>query len=368
MRIAFVFREIKKSSNTAYIPVILNYFIERGHEVEVFAQSCGFDLEYEKLPSFGKNIILKEISVSIGSLLKIKRSKFDLIYSRAGTRYLLADICSLHFLFSEYSGASLSSYMFKFGEKLSFMLKNKYIIAVSNLLKNAIIRKYSIDKSKIKVIHNGVNTEVFNSRNRKSRKTKDIREKYLNGFEKLAVFVGARPYRKGLPHLLESMKETEGCKLIVIGIENELEAKFKILSKKLGIEDKIEFVGLLPHSELRYFYAAADIFVLPTFFDPCAVSTLEAMASGCVPVDSVFNGSSELIENWVNGFKVKNPRNTKEIANYINLLIEDKNLFKKLQKNAIKTGEGRSLYVVAKEWEEYFREVYERLGRGTGRT
>lgn len=364
MKIAFVFREIKKSSNTAYVPVILEYFKKKGHEVKVFAQNNEFDFEYEKLPSIGKNVILKEISTSIGSLLKIKRKNFDLIYSRAGTRYVLADIYSFHFLFGEWGGKGFVSTAFSLAEKFSFMAKNKYIISVSNLLKDAIIKNYKIPENRIRVIHNGVNTKIFNSKNKKTKKAKEIREKFVDGFEKIVIFVGAKPERKGLPYLLKAMKYVNNCKLLVIGLNKENENKYKKICNELKIEEKIKFLGFVSHDDLKYFYAASDIFVLPTFFDPCAVATLEAMASGCVPIDSIFNGSAELIIHGKNGFKIKNPENEKEIARYINLLVEDNNLFRKMQSNAIKTGEGRDLYVVAKEWEEYFKEVYER-GRGS---
>ncbi len=362
LRVAFVFREIKKSSNTAYIPFIVDYFKEKGHEVTVFAQGCEFDLGYVKLPSFGRHVVLRELSTAMGSVLKVNRKKFDLIYSRAGTRYVFADICSFHFLFGEWGGKGLIPRIFSLSERLSFLIKQKYIISVSNLLKNAMMRNYGVPEEKIRVIHNGANTEIFNSGNRKTREAREMRKRYGKG-GRIALFVGARPERKGLPYLLEAMKYVRNCRLVVAGLKAQDGLKFKNAARKLGIEEKVEFLGFVPHEKLKFLYAASDIFVLPTFFDPCAVSTLEAMASGCVPVDSVFNGSAELIENGVNGFKVREPRNAKEIAGYINLLTEDKNLFRKLQRNAIKTGEGRSFHVVAKEWEEYFREVCERLGR-----
>jgi len=363
MKIAFVFREIKESSNTAYMPIIIKYFISKGHEVEIFAQNIDFlpYFKFHKLPQFGSNPIINEVLTTTGNILKLDKSKFDLVYSRANTRYLFADISSLDFLFKSWSGneSNLTLKSLTFGEKISFLFK-KYIIAVSNLMKNEIMKNYGIQESRIKVIHNGVDTKIFNKKNRHAHESKEIIKKYIENGEKLILHVGNKPFRKGLPYLIKAMKIIKNGKLLVIGLnENDIE-HFKRVSRDFGVEEKIIFMGMLKHTELKYYYAASDIFVLPTFFDPCAVATFEAMASGCVPIDSIYNGSAELIEHGKSGFVLRNPKKSYEIANYINLLINDQNLFKRMQRNSLIIAKDRDWNVVAKEWERFFQEVYER--------
>jgi UDP-glucose:(heptosyl)LPS alpha-1,3-glucosyltransferase len=71
------------------------------------------------------------------------------------------------------------------------------------------------------------------------------------------------------------------------------------LARKLGVGDLIEYTG--PRSRPEKFYAAADIFCLPSQYDPCANALLEALACGLPSVTSTTNGSGELLtgkEGW----------------------------------------------------------------------
>ncbi len=363
MKIAFVFRNIEKSSNTYYIPKILEYFEKKGHKVEVFAKKCA-GLTCKNLGKSYNNVIFDELTTSFNAFLKIRRKKFDIIYSRSPSRYILSDITSLHFIFSLWGNDKFLGKIFSLGERLSFLIKRRYIIAISNLMKNKIRDVFKIEEERIRVIYNGVNTDIFNYKNRKSKEAKEIRKKYMDGFSSLSIFVGARPQRKGLEYLIKAMKHTKDNKLIVVGLgQNDIE-KYKKIVNKNNVEEKVDILGFVPHEKLKFYYAASDIFILPTFFDPCAVATLEAMTSGAVPIDSIFNGSAELIKNGYNGFKISNPRKFKEISHYINLLTEDRNLLKKMRKNARKIEKERNLDIVAKEWEEFFGEVYEHIRRG----
>jgi UDP-glucose:(heptosyl)LPS alpha-1,3-glucosyltransferase len=61
----------------------------------------------------------------------------------------------------------------------------------------------------------------------------------------------------------------------------------------------VTFVGHVPHPE--GYYAAADVFALPTFFDPFANVTLEAMASGLPVITTRQNGAAEILHSGVDG-------------------------------------------------------------------
>ena len=55
------------------------------------------------------------------------------------------------------------------------------------------------------------------------------------------------------------------------------------------------------------YYAAADVFVLPTFYDPCSLSVSEAAASGLPSVTTRFNGAAELLTEGVDGSVISDP-------------------------------------------------------------
>jgi len=91
--------------------------------------------------------------------------------------------------------------------------------------------------------------------------------------------------------------------------------KSKALADRYGIADKIIFMGT--QKEIEKYYAAADLFVLPTLYDPFSNATLEAMASGIPVVTTGNNGAAELIENGKEGFIVNDMFDAQELATYI---------------------------------------------------
>ncbi|MDP3112458.1 MAG: glycosyltransferase family 4 protein, partial [Thermodesulfovibrionales bacterium] len=144
----------------------------------------------------------------------------------------------------------------------------------------------------------------------------------------LVLFVGSGFERKGLNTLLRAISLMSGSnikgnknnppsppfskggmggfedlKLLVIGKGNI--KKFQSIAKKYGINDRVLFLG--PQKEIEKFYAAADIFALPTIYDPFSNATLEAMASGLPVITTKNNGVSEIIQDGEEGFAIENP-------------------------------------------------------------
>ena len=74
------------------------------------------------------------------------------------------------------------------------------------------------------------------------------------------------------------------------------------MEEKLGIDKRVSFWG--PEKEIKKLYGMADVFVLPTIYDPFSNATLEAMATGIPVITTEHNGASEIIEDGVQGFIV----------------------------------------------------------------
>jgi len=70
------------------------------------------------------------------------------------------------------------------------------------------------------------------------------------------------------------------------------------------------------------YYAAADAFVLPTFYDPCSLSVSEAAACGLPSVTSRFNGAAELLSEGVEGFVLADPADDSELCNRLGSLMD----------------------------------------------
>src|SRR5205823_3677011 len=79
--------------------------------------------------------------------------------------------------------------------------------------------------------------------------------------------------------------------------------------------DRTRFLGEVP--DLRSVYAAADIFILPTIYDPFSNACLEAMASGLPVVTTRANGFSEVMEDRIHGSVVDRPDEISDLCNAI---------------------------------------------------
>lgn len=207
-------------------------------------------------------------------------------------------------------------------EKRQFSRENfRKIIAVSEQVKKELIVNYGLHKEEIEVVYNGVDIETFNPRN-KNIYFSSVREKFhIRPDEKVILFVGTGFERKGLYFLIRALAVIRGkypdTRLLVVGRDSDTES-YMHLSKELGIYDKVIFAG--PQSDVKMFYAAADIFVFPTIYEPFGNVCLEAMASGLPVITSKVNGASEIMGK-MNHLLLDDPRDIEEIARKIEILL-----------------------------------------------
>ena len=115
------------------------------------------------------------------------------------------------------------------------------------------------------------------------------------------------------------------------------------LTKKLGLEDKVEFKGMINNNQLPKFYKKADIFVIPSIdldgkTEGLGVVTMEAMSSGIPVVGSDVGGIPDVIRDGINGFLV--PEKSPEVlSSQIIKLLNDKKTYEAFSKNGRKTVE-----------------------------
>lgn len=189
----------------------------------------------------------------------------------------------------------------------------KKIIVNSEMVKSQILKYFTLNPEKIKVILNGVEWEKFASPFLEGfSKKKQIKEKLGIDPEKfIFLFVGSGYKRKGLyPILLAASKiENKNFQIIIIGKDKKLN-KYKNYSKKLGLGNNFLFFG--KQEDLIPFYQVSDSLILPSFYDPFANVTIEALAMGLFTITSRENGASEII-NRRNGIIINDLKDTFEI-------------------------------------------------------
>ena len=177
--------------------------------------------------------------------------------------------------------------------------KLKKLFTNSYMVKEEILRYYQkVAPEKIITVHNGVEWYELENLFQESIENKAQIQKNL-GLDTEAfqfLFVGNEYQRKGLELLLQALAliKEEKFQLSVVGKERN-EAHFVKLAKRLGLEKKVLFFG--PQKSCVRFYQAADVCVIPSYYDPFANVTVEALAMGLFVISSAKNGGSEVLIN-----------------------------------------------------------------------
>jgi UDP-glucose:(heptosyl)LPS alpha-1,3-glucosyltransferase len=102
-------------------------------------------------------------------------------------------------------------------------------------------------------------------------------------------------------------------KLLVAGQDRP--GPYQRLADRLGVKNKVFFLG--PRADVERLYGAADVFVLPSWYEPFSNACLEAMASGLPVVTTKETGAAEIIREGVNGYTLPFPVSPTELAEKI---------------------------------------------------
>lgn len=185
-------------------------------------------------------------------------------------------------------------------------------------------------QSSIQLTPMGVDTSLFTRQNIKESGI-DIDKK-----ERILLFVGRLDKQKGLEYLIQAMPailtKYPASQLHIIGYGPH-ENYMRQLVSRMGLNEKVVFIGSLPNKELPIYYSQAEIFILPSMSEGLPVSILEAMACQCPVIATSVGGVSSLIQNENNGLLI-NPRSSEEICQAVFNLYANQKLKEKIIKNA----------------------------------
>lgn len=207
--------------------------------------------------------------------------------------------------------------------------------------KQDLMQYYNADEKKITIIPCGFNPKEF----------EPIEKNYarsilgLSKNDKIILQLGRMVPRKGVDNVIQALSQTttKGVKLLVVGgescvVENENSEEVKRLKKlaiKSGVLPAVEFTGRKNRNMLKYYYAAADIFITTPWYEPFGITPLEAMACGTPVIGSGVGGIKYTVAHGKTGFLVP-PKDPLALAQKIDELFADKALMKTMQRNAIR--------------------------------
>jgi len=210
-------------------------------------------------------------------------------------------------------------------EKTSFESPTlRKLITNSAMIKQDILNHYNVAEDKIAVLHNGVewkNLQIpFDSwQTGKDKLTSQFR---LSQDAFHFLFIGSGFDRKGLKPLLQALallKDKEFY-LSVLGNDKHMADYIKLV-KKLRMTKKVFFFGT--RCDTTNFLQMADCLVLPSFYDPFANVTLEALAMGVYVITSKSNGAYEILSDF-NGIAIENPSEIEELSIHLKNAMENR--------------------------------------------
>jgi UDP-glucose:(heptosyl)LPS alpha-1,3-glucosyltransferase len=197
------------------------------------------------------------------------------------------------------------------------------IVAISDMVKQDVMRWYGVPEGRVVVIYNGVDTERFHPRNRKYRD--EIRRKHGIGNELVLLFVSNNFRMKGLVYLIKALAEINkldpsSYKCLVLGRDRK--APYIRLAEKWGISQEVIFAGSTDEPEK--YYGAADLLVHPTFYDACSLAVLEALASGLPVITTASNGASGILSHGEDGWVINEMEKGDQLKRAIKYFLDDK--------------------------------------------
>jgi UDP-glucose:(heptosyl)LPS alpha-1,3-glucosyltransferase len=191
----------------------------------------------------------------------------------------------------------------------------KAVICNSQMVAEEISHFYGVDRNRLPVIYNGVDTAVFHPALADEFRLKTRAEAGVPADAPVLLFVGSGFERKGVPQLLRAAAQMQNraTHIVIVGADRKLKA-IQALANKLGLSQRVHFTG--PLKDVRPWYGAADGFVLPTLYDPCPNAALEALACGLPLLTSTTCGAQEWVQSGVNGWVV-DAINQPELVNHL---------------------------------------------------
>ena len=182
-------------------------------------------------------------------------------------------------------------------------------IVAANVVERAeLLRDYAAHPSRIATIPCGVDTDLFTPGDRA-----EARRRLGLDDRPVLLWVGRMAPIKGLDTLLDTVARLrEGrrdMRLLVVGGDADEptsghETSLRHRIARLGLVDSVRFVGPQPQSVLPLYYAAADLTVLPSYYESFGMVALEAMACGSPVIASRVGGLITTIRDGVTGFLV----------------------------------------------------------------
>jgi UDP-glucose:(heptosyl)LPS alpha-1,3-glucosyltransferase len=174
---------------------------------------------------------------------------------------------------------------------------------------------YGVAADRCRVMPNGFDPTIFNIQRRDAQRNTSRVHLGIREGEISLLFVANELHRKGFGTLIEAFARANlpRARLDVVGRVSPGDYEGRI--DMLGLTGKIHWHGST--RDVFPYYAAADLFVLPTQYEPFGIAIMEALASGLPVITSRLAGASSAVEGGGCGRLLADPSDVTELRSYL---------------------------------------------------
>lgn len=310
--------------------------IMKGEVSNIVVCSCGginekklleMGIKHINIPDIEKKDIKTFITVFRRLNKIIKEEKINIIHTH---HRMAAFYTRILYIYKKFIFLNTQHNIFKDRKKLTkFSLKVAYNIAVGRGVEENLVNFYEIPKEKVKVIYNGIKGFDHKNFNEITEIKKYKKKGYftVGNIGRITEQKGMEYFVKAIPRVLEKNNKVQ---FYIIGT-GEDEDKIKNIAKKIGVLDKVVFLGY--RDDIQNVMSNLDLIVLSSLWEGLPLTPIEAFSVSKAVIGTNINGTNELIQDGINGFLVET-KNEQVLAEKIIELINDDSKRYYMQLNA----------------------------------
>jgi UDP-glucose:(heptosyl)LPS alpha-1,3-glucosyltransferase len=353
MHLALNFQRVDPARGGAetYVADLCRNLVQAGHRVDLYAESWAEGAippqvnaipiaatglsRLERILSFGRNseaalrdahhdcsigfintwahdVIIPQGGIQAGSLTA-NAQRFPSFVRQA---YLLA------------KAANPKYWLHRLIESRQYDLERKpRVVAVSNMVKRHIEAAHHIPSRQIHVVPNAIDPKRLAVSQPGATRCAFRNRLGLEPVDVVGLFAGHNFALKGLKPLLAALgarrRRNRGARpihLLVCGGGDS--GPYRRLASQLGLKDTVHFLGF--HPDVKACYWSSDFFVQPTYYDPCSLVVLEALACGLPVITTAQNGAGELLTDAREGYILTAPDARGELVAALDHMTDDR--------------------------------------------
>lgn len=368
MKVGVVFLEYRRDKGVERISAeIADRIADQGHTVDYYctqwSENPASKVQFRKVRALGGFPSLRFLSFALMARMQVPWKDYDITHSYGnvvGCDVITAQSChraGMDAAQRYMPGSAGKSGNFGIADRIRLTLehenysrrKYKRIIAASSSVKRELMQYYNVPDDDITVIANGVDIVEF-SPDQREKHGAEMRERLrIPPGSVVAIFVAHEFARKGLDALVRALALLRDENIVLVVCGDDRSTPYEQFARASGVGDQIRFAG--GQEKMSSYYAAADMFVFPTLYEPFGLVITEAMASGLPVIVSNSAGvAQDIIENRKDGILLSDPGSEVEIARKIRELAIDPFLRKQIGRRAREKAQGYT-------WERCARSV-----------